>query len=99
MRRRRWSRRAARHLDGIRRYIAKDRPEAADRVVGRIVEATERLEAFPFSARRGAVKGTRELVVSGIPYIVVYVVTEDSVDIHGVFHAARAPSARRDIEW
>jgi toxin ParE1/3/4 len=47
-----------------------------------------RLCEFPESGRVGDVAGTRELVVSGIPYIVVYRVIGDSVEILRVFHTS-----------
>jgi toxin ParE1/3/4 len=43
---------------------------------------------FPYSGRQGSVEGTYELVVSRLPYIAVYRVT-DSVEIVAVFHAAQ----------
>jgi toxin ParE1/3/4 len=84
-----FKRRALRHLDQIHAYIAKENPAAAARVVERIVEATGRLSFMPMSARPGVVKGTRLLVVRGLPYIVVYRVRADTVELLAVLHAAR----------
>jgi toxin ParE1/3/4 len=68
-------------------YIAKHNPRAAKRTVHRIRISIDRLKQFPRVGRQGA-HGTRELVVSGLPYIVVYEVTAESVDIIAVFHAS-----------
>jgi len=38
---------------------------------------------------QGRVPGTRELVVTGTPYIVAYRVRDETVEILRVFHAAR----------
>lgn len=81
--------------DAIHEYIAKSNPAAASRVIDRILTATERLEFAPYLARKGDVEGTFELVLSDHPYIVVYRVTEKSIDIHGVVHAARHPKVRQ----
>jgi plasmid stabilization system protein ParE len=42
---------------------------------------------FPEAARSGRLKGTRELVVP--PYIVVYRVLEQQIDIAAVIHGKR----------
>lgn len=69
-------------------YIAQDNPEAAVRVDRDLAAAARRLSAFPSSGRPGAIPGTRELVVRR-NYIVVYSVSQDTVEIHTVRHAAR----------
>jgi len=87
--------RTSAHFDiaGIYSYIAQQSSQAiAQRVVTRIRKATTRLAEFPYSGRRGADKGTRELVVPRLPYIIVYEVTSPGVEIVAVFHAAQ----RRD---
>jgi toxin ParE1/3/4 len=73
----------------IHNYIARDNPVMAGRVVAAIEQATDRLALFPHSGRMGAVGGTRELVIPRLPYIAVYIVAEDAVDIIAVFHAAQ----------
>jgi plasmid stabilization system protein ParE len=50
--------------------------------------AVLRLGEFPQSGRAGHFPGTRELVLAGLPYVVVYRVTPDSVEIIRVFHAS-----------
>jgi plasmid stabilization system protein ParE len=70
-------------------YISQESPAAADRTVAAILTAVEILKRFPASGRPGRVAGTRELVVSGTPYIVPYRVREDTVELLLVFHAAR----------
>ena len=44
---------------------------------------------FPRSGRLGQVQGTREVVVPGIPYIIVYTHDDRSVDIVAIFHGAQ----------
>ena len=70
-------------------YIVRDDPEAAARIVERIVTSVEGLGAHPASGRPGRVPGTRELVVSGTPYLVPYRVRGETVEILHVFHSAR----------
>ncbi len=70
-------------------YISQDSTTAADRTVAAILDAVENLRRFPALGRPGRVTGTRELVVSGTPYIVPYRVRGDTVELLLVLHAAR----------
>ena len=85
----RWLRRALRNLDEEAEYIGRDNPDAAARIVQRIAASVDRLGTHPSSGRPGRVPGTRELVVTGTPYIVPYRVRGETVEILRVFHAAR----------
>jgi toxin ParE1/3/4 len=80
-------------LEGISEYISRDSPGAARRVVQRIRRSVRRLSRFPRSARLGSEPGTRELVATGLPFIVVYRIVEESarpfVEVIAVLHAAR----------
>ncbi|MBB4236165.1 type II toxin-antitoxin system RelE/ParE family toxin [Rhizobium esperanzae] len=82
----RWTYRALRRLDEIGAYIEKDNPDAAARVVARIVTAVDTLVELPASGRPGRIKGTREVVLADIPYIIPYRVGRDVVIIT-VMHA------------
>ena len=84
-----WSRTAIDDLRAARAYIAEDDPAAAANVARRLIEATDMLADFPGAGRAGRVPHTRELVVSGTPYIVPYRVTGDVVEIVAVLHASR----------
>jgi toxin ParE1/3/4 len=87
----RYSRRARRQLDSIHDYIHQRNPEAATRVIARIRRSASLLIDFPHLAPHGAVDGTRELVVVGLPYIIVYQLTKNGsvIDILGIYHSAQ----------
>ncbi len=55
------------------------------------------LEPHPRAGRTGKVPGTRELVVSGTPYMLLYRIADGVVQILGVIHGARdwPPKRRR----
>jgi toxin ParE1/3/4 len=82
---------AARDLDDILDWISKDNPQAAARLVRRILARIDRLAAsgLPHVGRPGLREGTRELVEA--PYIVVYIVDEpaDEITVLAIFHSAR----------
>jgi toxin ParE1/3/4 len=58
-------------------------------MVQRIRKAAKALCQRPSLGRPGRVLGTRELVVSGTPYILPYRVDDDGVEVLRVYHAAR----------
>ncbi len=82
----RWSRTAVLDLKAIREYIAKDRPTAARRIALRIRDSVRHLEQFPLSGKIGRVPNTREFVIPGSSYIVVYKIEDDEVLIAAVLH-------------
>jgi toxin ParE1/3/4 len=84
----RWLSTALAELDHIHQHIAQVNPKAAAQVFLRIRKSTRQLVDFPNAGRPGHVEGTREIVVSNLPYLVVYRVTEDSVEILRVLHTA-----------
>ena len=85
----RWSFKARDDLLEILRYIGRDDPTTAFAVIDRIESAVDQLEAFPGSGRPGRLRGTRELVISDLPYVVPYRVSGESIDILRILHAAR----------
>ena len=88
----RLTRRAHRHLETIAEYIAEHSPAAARQVGERLREIIDLLGVFPYIGRPGVLTGTREMVVPGLPYIVVYRVVADdgaTVEILGVYHGAQ----------
>ncbi|MER9402563.1 type II toxin-antitoxin system RelE/ParE family toxin [Mesorhizobium caraganae] len=85
----RWTIRALRRLDQIGAFIAKDNPNAAARVVARIVSAADNLAEQPVMGRIGRIRGTRELVLTDIPYLVPYRVVGHEIEIITVMHASQ----------
>ena len=70
-------------------YIAPDNPGAAANMVRRIQQMTGYLADHPQMGRPGPKPGTRELMVAGTPYFVVYKVMETEVVIVRLIHTAR----------
>lgn len=67
-------------------YIAERNPMAAVRLGDAIDAAVRRLSEYPEMAPRGRVDGTRELLVMGTPYIVIYRVEASGVVILRLLH-------------
>jgi toxin ParE1/3/4 len=58
-------------------------------MVERIYDSVGLLARHPEIGRPGRVPGTRELIVSGSPYIVPYRIRGEEIEIITVLHAAR----------
>ena len=82
-----WSRRAIRHLAAVRDYIAKDSPQSAAAVAGRILKSVDLLAAQPQMGRPGRVLGTRELFIPDTWFIIPYRVRGEYLELIAVFHA------------
>ncbi len=85
----RWTAPAAKDLYNITRYIRRDNPTAAREVAKAIYNSCESLVNSPHRGRKGRQTGTRESVLSPLPYIVVYRVIEDAVEILHICHGAQ----------
>ncbi len=86
----RFSRRAKADLKAIHEFVAERNPNAADRIIDRVLIAIATLESFPLLGRAGRLEGTRELVVRGMPYYAVYSLPDEyHINIQRVLHGAR----------
>ena len=85
----RYARRAKDDLVEIYTYIAEDNPLAARQVIAKIREGVKHLARHPHLGRAGRVADTRELVIPRFPYIAVYRVRDDDVQILSFFHSSR----------
>ena len=84
-----WSAAAVRHLQEVVEYIQAESAEGAITTRRRILETALRVGQVRYSGRVGRMDGTREAVVPRSPYIVVYQLSSQSVEILGIWHAAR----------
>ena len=76
-------------LARIYAYLAERNPDSAGRVVRAILGAANGLAQFPQIGRAGAVAGMRERVLTRYPYKIIYIVTDDVVEVARVLHSAQ----------
>lgn len=92
MRRVVWSAEARRDFLDILRHIARDNPDAAERVVDAIEKTGNRLGELA-TGRPGRVTGVYEKSVPRLPYIIAYALTtqggQEVVAILRVIHTSR----------
>lgn len=85
-----WTKGASEDLESLHDYISLDNPQAAAKMVRRIVHVIdEHLADTPWMGRVGRVPNTREFAISGTPYIIIYRVKNEELEIIRVLHGAR----------
>lgn len=83
-----WSAEALIAFDKILSFVEESSPKAAVRLERQLIESIDRLALFPEAGRQSFEQpGYRELVVA--PYIVRYMLVDDSVLIASIRHGAR----------
>jgi toxin ParE1/3/4 len=86
----RWTDPAVHDFTQICDYIAEHAGAAtAHRVAVSIYQSISQLTKFPESGRTGRQPETRELVFAGLPYIAVYRLRSDAVEILRILHGAQ----------
>ena len=84
----RWLDGAIQDLTALRQYIAQDNPFAANQTAKQILKSVNLLIEQPNMGKAGRVHNTRELVISGLPYIIPYQVKTDIIIVLRVLHGA-----------
>jgi toxin ParE1/3/4 len=85
-----WTKAASDDLESIHDYIFPDSPIAAAEQVKRVVLIVEEhLSLNPWAGRVGRLHDTREYAVNGTPYIVIYRVRNEVLEVIRVLHGAR----------
>jgi toxin ParE1/3/4 len=85
----RWTTSAANDLTHIVERIRKDNPAAAQRVARTVYNGVAALRTFPHRGRIGLAPDTRELVFAPWPYVAVYEIIEDDVQVLRIRHASQ----------
>lgn len=84
-----WLPRAENNLIDIENHIAENNIRAAIQTSEKIEISTIRLLDHPNMGKSGRVKGTRELIVTGTPYIIVYRLDDNYIQILTILHGAQ----------
>ena len=85
----RWTLPAAEDLEGIKNYLDAHSPQLSESTVRTICARITALKRSPHRGRPGQRSGTRELPLSPLPYVVVYVVKLEAVEILHIYHGSQ----------
>ncbi len=84
-----WTTSAVLDLEQISDYLLEKHPEFATTTIQSIFKSVSELKLFPARGRPGRKKGTRELVLTQLPYLAVYELVGEMIRILRVLHGAR----------
>jgi toxin ParE1/3/4 len=85
----RWTAPAAADLEHINNYLSEHYPRLARSTVRRIYDGVRSLKSSPHRGPVGRRTGTRELVLSPLPYIVVYWIRDETAEVLRIYHGAQ----------
>jgi addiction module RelE/StbE family toxin len=86
----RWTKIALSDLESFFEYIAsEDRLETARTVIKKIIAGVDNISKFPDIGHKGRVPKTKELVIPGTPFTVVYRVHKNALQILTIIHHSR----------
>lgn len=85
----RWTPSAAADLEHIYYYLVEHHAHRARPTVRQLYDRIRSLKATPRLGRPGREEGTRELLMTNLPYLVVYRLTDQAIEILHIYHGAQ----------
>ncbi len=84
-----WTQSALEDLESARESVVSEFPQYLDQAIETISNSLDQLTKFPESGREGRVRGTRELVLSPSPFIIVYRIKNKSIEVLAFLHQSK----------
>jgi addiction module RelE/StbE family toxin len=85
----RWTPAAAADLQSISDYLKERYPHYRQPTMRKLYETIRSLKQWPRRGRPGSEEGTREILLPPLPYVAVYRVTEQAIEVLRVYHGAQ----------
>ena len=85
----RWTPLAAADLQSISDYLKQYHPHYRQATMRKPYERIRGLKQYPYLGRPGRVEGTRELLFSPLPYVAVYRVDAQNIEIWRIYHTSQ----------
>ena len=85
----RWTPAAVADLQHISDYLKEHHPRYRQPTLRKLYEAVVALKKWPERGRIGREEGTREFLFSPLPYVVVYRLIDQSVEVLRIYHTAQ----------
>jgi plasmid stabilization system protein ParE len=85
----RWTPAAAADLANISEYLKIRHPHYRERTMRKLFGTILSLKSAPYRGRVGREKGTRKLLFAPLPYVAVYRVKEQTVEVLRIYNAAQ----------
>lgn len=87
--------RAHRDLADIADYLNARNPHAARRVADRISRSLQILQRSPELGRASGVADLRQYTIPRFPYLILYRLAADTIEVITIFHTSRNPNEKR----
>ena len=85
----RWTPAAAADLQHFSDYLKEHHPRYRHPTMRKVYAAIQSLKEWPHRGRLGREEGTRELLFPPLPYIAVYRVKEQNIEVLRIRHGAQ----------
>jgi toxin ParE1/3/4 len=85
----RWTPAAAADMQSISDYLREHRPQYRQPTLRKLYEKLRALKDAPHLGRPGRIEGTREVLFQPLPYVAVYRIHEQNIEIWRVFHTSQ----------
>jgi toxin ParE1/3/4 len=85
----RWTLAAVADLEHIKGYLKEHHPQYQQPTVRKLYETIQSLKEWPPRGHAGREEGTRELLFFPLPYIAVYRVNLEEIEILRIYHGAQ----------
>ncbi len=84
-----WTPAAAADLQNLSDYLKDHHPHYRQPTIRKVYAAVQSLKEWPNRGRAGREEGTRELLFPPLPYIAVYRVKGQSIEVLRIYHGAQ----------
>jgi toxin ParE1/3/4 len=85
----RWTPAAAADLQNISDYLKEHHPHYRQPTMRKLYETIRSLKNSPHRGRPGREERTREILFPPLPYVAVYRVTEQTIEVLRIYHGAQ----------
>ena len=85
----RWTPPAAADMQSISDYLKEHHPQYRQPTMRKLYEGIRALKDAAYRGRLGLVEGTRELLFTPMPYVAVYSIREDTIEIWRIYHTSQ----------
>jgi plasmid stabilization system protein ParE len=80
-------------MQGISDYLKEHKPLYRQPTMRKLYEKIRALKEKPYTGRPGRIEETREILFAPMPYIAVYRVREQTIEIWRIWHTSQSRSS------
>ena len=85
----RWTPAAAADPQQIGEYLQRHYPHYKQPTLRKLYETVRTLKDAPYRGKAGRVEGTREILFPPLPYVAVYRVNKDAIEVLRIWHTGQ----------